>query len=102
MKYLLFTSLLSDALCLPLQALWVYLINVAFSALAVLHLTYLGSVFNSSVDYVEEDEVREDKTVEGVEQINTPALQLYMFILAFANINIYRYIYINVYTVYIC
>uniref|UniRef100_A0A3P8WWX1 Porcupine O-acyltransferase n=1 Tax=Cynoglossus semilaevis TaxID=244447 RepID=A0A3P8WWX1_CYNSE len=33
------------------KALWVYLINVAFSALAVLHLTYLGSVFNSSVDY---------------------------------------------------
>uniref|UniRef100_A0A8C6PH56 Porcupine O-acyltransferase n=1 Tax=Nothobranchius furzeri TaxID=105023 RepID=A0A8C6PH56_NOTFU len=28
---------------------WVYLINIAFSALAVLHLTYLGSVFNSNV-----------------------------------------------------
>ncbi|XP_037832734.1 protein-serine O-palmitoleoyltransferase porcupine isoform X2 [Kryptolebias marmoratus] len=38
------------------KKLWVYLINVAFSALAVLHLTYLGSVFNSSVDYMEEDE----------------------------------------------
>ncbi|XP_061702414.1 protein-serine O-palmitoleoyltransferase porcupine-like isoform X3 [Syngnathoides biaculeatus] len=38
------------------KAPWVYMINVAFSALAVLHLTYLGSVFNSSVDYVEEDE----------------------------------------------
>ncbi|XP_029291507.1 protein-serine O-palmitoleoyltransferase porcupine isoform X3 [Cottoperca gobio] len=39
-----------------LHKLWVYLINIAFSALAVLHLTYLGSVFNSSVDYMEEDE----------------------------------------------
>ncbi|KAM9785938.1 protein-serine O-palmitoleoyltransferase porcupine-like [Neosynchiropus ocellatus] len=38
------------------KALWVYLINLVFSALAVLHLTYLGSVFNSSVDYMEEDE----------------------------------------------
>ncbi|KAM8829687.1 protein-serine O-palmitoleoyltransferase porcupine-like [Synchiropus picturatus] len=38
------------------KALWVYLINSVFSALAVLHLTYLGSVFNSSVDYMEEDE----------------------------------------------
>lgn len=50
-----------DSLChvsLPLQALWVYMINIAFSALAILHLTYLGSVFNSSVDYMEEDEVR--------------------------------------------
>lgn len=35
-----------------------YMINIAFSALAILHLTYLGSVFNSSVDYMEEDEVR--------------------------------------------
>lgn len=34
------------------------MINIAFSALAILHLTYLGSVFNSSVDYMEEDEVR--------------------------------------------
>lgn len=49
---------LHDALFLPLQKLWVYLINIAFSALAILHLTYLGSVFNSSVDYMEEDEVR--------------------------------------------
>ncbi|KAM4563725.1 protein-serine O-palmitoleoyltransferase porcupine-like isoform 3-T4 [Odontesthes bonariensis] len=38
------------------KKLWVYGINIAFSALAVLHLTYLGSVFNSSVDYMEEDE----------------------------------------------
>uniref|UniRef100_UPI003AABE465 protein-serine O-palmitoleoyltransferase porcupine-like isoform X1 n=1 Tax=Centroberyx gerrardi TaxID=166262 RepID=UPI003AABE465 len=38
------------------KALWVYMINTAFSALAVLHLTYLGSVFNSSVDYMDEDE----------------------------------------------
>ncbi|XP_061626913.1 protein-serine O-palmitoleoyltransferase porcupine-like isoform X2 [Phyllopteryx taeniolatus] len=38
------------------KALWVYTINIAFSALAILHLTYLGSVFNSSVDYMEEDE----------------------------------------------
>lgn len=43
---------------LPVQKLWVYVINVAFSALAILHLTYLGSVFNSSVDYVDEEEVR--------------------------------------------
>lgn len=35
------------------------MINVAFSALAVVHLTYLGSVFTSSVDYMEEDEVRD-------------------------------------------
>lgn len=34
-----------------------YMINIIFSALAILHLTYLGSVFNSSVDYMEEDEV---------------------------------------------
>uniref|UniRef100_A0AAQ4Q263 Porcupine O-acyltransferase n=1 Tax=Gasterosteus aculeatus aculeatus TaxID=481459 RepID=A0AAQ4Q263_GASAC len=38
------------------KKLWVYVINVAFSALAILHLTYLGSVFNSSVDYVDEEE----------------------------------------------
>ncbi|XP_037334470.2 protein-serine O-palmitoleoyltransferase porcupine-like isoform X1 [Pungitius pungitius] len=38
------------------KKLWVYVINVAFSALAILHLTYLGSVFNSSVDYMEEEE----------------------------------------------
>uniref|UniRef100_A0A671W515 Porcupine O-acyltransferase n=1 Tax=Sparus aurata TaxID=8175 RepID=A0A671W515_SPAAU len=38
------------------KGLWVYVINIAFSALAILHLTYLGSVFNSSVDYMEEDE----------------------------------------------
>ncbi|XP_027880517.1 protein-serine O-palmitoleoyltransferase porcupine isoform X2 [Xiphophorus couchianus] len=38
------------------KKLWVYMINIAFSALAILHLTYLGSVFNSSVDYMEEDE----------------------------------------------
>ncbi|XP_051914089.1 protein-serine O-palmitoleoyltransferase porcupine-like [Hippocampus zosterae] len=38
------------------KALWVYMINVAFSTLAIVHLTYLGSVFNSSVDYMEEDE----------------------------------------------
>uniref|UniRef100_A0A8C8DTI3 Porcupine O-acyltransferase n=1 Tax=Oryzias sinensis TaxID=183150 RepID=A0A8C8DTI3_9TELE len=30
------------------KELWVYMINIAFSALAMLHLTYLGSVFNSS------------------------------------------------------
>lgn len=33
------------------------MINLVFSALAVVHLTYLGSVFTSSVDYMEEDEV---------------------------------------------
>uniref|UniRef100_A0A3Q1JTY1 Porcupine O-acyltransferase n=1 Tax=Anabas testudineus TaxID=64144 RepID=A0A3Q1JTY1_ANATE len=30
------------------KELWVYMINITFSALAVLHLTYLGSVFNSN------------------------------------------------------
>uniref|UniRef100_A0A8C5BVF7 Porcupine O-acyltransferase n=1 Tax=Gadus morhua TaxID=8049 RepID=A0A8C5BVF7_GADMO len=39
------------------KAIWVFAINTAFSALAVLHLTYLGSVFNSSVDYMDEEEV---------------------------------------------
>lgn len=53
---------LHDALPLALQGLWVYVINIAFSALAILHLTYLGSVFNSSVDYMEEDEVRSTVT----------------------------------------
>uniref|UniRef100_A0A3B4VM20 Porcupine O-acyltransferase n=1 Tax=Seriola dumerili TaxID=41447 RepID=A0A3B4VM20_SERDU len=32
------------------KELWVYMINIAFSALAILHLTYLGSVFSSSDD----------------------------------------------------
>lgn len=39
------------------------MINIAFSALAILHLTYLGSVFNSSVDFMEEDEVRHDNSM---------------------------------------
>lgn len=51
---------------LSLQALWVYMINIAFSALAVLHLTYLGAVFNSSVDYMEEDEVRATQSTISV------------------------------------
>ncbi|KAJ0036972.1 hypothetical protein NQD34_005649 [Periophthalmus magnuspinnatus] len=38
------------------KSLWVHLINLVFSALAVLHMTYLGSVFNSSVDFMEEEE----------------------------------------------
>ncbi|CAL8367275.1 unnamed protein product [Lota lota] len=38
------------------KAIWVYVMNTAFSGLAVLHLTYLGSVFNSSVDYMDEEE----------------------------------------------
>ncbi|KAK7878451.1 hypothetical protein WMY93_030988 [Mugilogobius chulae] len=38
------------------KSLWVHLINLTFSALAVLHMTYLGSVFNSSVEFMEEDE----------------------------------------------
>lgn len=54
-------------LLLLLQALWVSLINVAFSALAVVHLTYLGSVFTSSVDYMEEDEVRDGSTGSDVQ-----------------------------------
>lgn len=33
------------------------MINIVFSTLALVHLTYLGSVFTSSVDYMEEDEV---------------------------------------------
>uniref|UniRef100_A0A673YP83 Protein-serine O-palmitoleoyltransferase porcupine n=1 Tax=Salmo trutta TaxID=8032 RepID=A0A673YP83_SALTR len=32
------------------KVLWVYVINVAFSTLAVFHLAYLGSLFNSSSD----------------------------------------------------
>lgn len=38
------------------KALWVYLINGTFSMLAVLHLTYLGSIFGSSTDDVDSDE----------------------------------------------
>uniref|UniRef100_A0A8D3AP63 Porcupine O-acyltransferase n=1 Tax=Scophthalmus maximus TaxID=52904 RepID=A0A8D3AP63_SCOMX len=38
------------------QELWVYVVNFTFGALAVVHLTYLGSVFNSSVDYMEQEE----------------------------------------------
>ncbi|GAA6106163.1 protein-serine O-palmitoleoyltransferase porcupine [Tachysurus ichikawai] len=38
------------------KALWVYLINGVFSALAVLHLTYLASVFGSSADNIDSDE----------------------------------------------
>uniref|UniRef100_A0A8C7N011 Protein-serine O-palmitoleoyltransferase porcupine n=1 Tax=Oncorhynchus kisutch TaxID=8019 RepID=A0A8C7N011_ONCKI len=38
------------------KAPWVYIINIAFSALAVFHLAYLGSLFNSSVDYMDDDE----------------------------------------------
>lgn len=60
---------LHDALPLALQGLWVYVINIAFSALAILHLTYLGSVFNSSVDYMEEDEVRSTVTFIQVKSV---------------------------------
>ena len=60
---------LHDALSLPLQGLWVYMINIVFSALAILHLTYLGSVFNSSVDYMEEDEVRSAATCIYVKSV---------------------------------
>lgn len=45
------------------------MINIAFSALAILHLTYLGSVFNSSVDYMEEDEVRSTVTFIQVKSV---------------------------------
>uniref|UniRef100_A0A8C7WL38 Porcupine O-acyltransferase n=1 Tax=Oncorhynchus mykiss TaxID=8022 RepID=A0A8C7WL38_ONCMY len=38
------------------KVLWVYVINVAFSTLAVFHLAYLGSLFNSSVDYMDDEE----------------------------------------------
>uniref|UniRef100_A0A673MY55 Protein-serine O-palmitoleoyltransferase porcupine-like n=1 Tax=Sinocyclocheilus rhinocerous TaxID=307959 RepID=A0A673MY55_9TELE len=38
------------------KELWVYLINGAFSMLAVLHLTYLGSIFGSSTDDTDSDE----------------------------------------------
>ncbi len=35
-----------------------YLINGTFSMLAVLHLTYLGSIFGSSTDDTDSDEVQ--------------------------------------------
>ncbi|XP_019906901.2 protein-serine O-palmitoleoyltransferase porcupine isoform X2 [Esox lucius] len=38
------------------KAVWVYIVNLAFSFLAVFHLAYLGSLFNSSVDYMEEND----------------------------------------------
>ncbi|XP_057212981.1 protein-serine O-palmitoleoyltransferase porcupine isoform X1 [Triplophysa rosa] len=38
------------------KALWVYLINWTFSMLAVLHLTYLGSIFGSSTDDLDSEE----------------------------------------------
>ncbi|MCJ8734901.1 hypothetical protein PDJAM_G00240680 [Pangasius djambal] len=38
------------------KAFWVYFINGAFSVLAVLHLTYLASVFGSSADDLDSDE----------------------------------------------
>uniref|UniRef100_A0AAY4BZ25 Porcupine O-acyltransferase n=1 Tax=Denticeps clupeoides TaxID=299321 RepID=A0AAY4BZ25_9TELE len=38
------------------KAPWVYFINVAFGALAIFHLTYLGSVFDSSSEDVDGDE----------------------------------------------
>lgn len=52
---------------LLLQVFWVYMINIAFSALAVVHLTYLGSVFTSSVDYMEEDEVSDGETCTTIQ-----------------------------------
>ncbi|ROL42195.1 Protein-serine O-palmitoleoyltransferase porcupine [Anabarilius grahami] len=39
-----------------LHELWVYLINGTFSMLAVLHVTYLGSIFGSSTDDMDSDE----------------------------------------------
>ncbi|RXN34511.1 serine O-palmitoleoyltransferase porcupine-like protein [Labeo rohita] len=39
-----------------LHELWVYVINGTFSMLAVLHLTYLGSIFGSSTDDTDSDE----------------------------------------------
>ncbi|KAK1801206.1 hypothetical protein P4O66_022904, partial [Electrophorus voltai] len=42
------------------KVFWVYCINGAFSMLTVLHLTYLGSVFGSSTDDVDFDEVKID------------------------------------------
>ncbi|XP_037391684.1 protein-serine O-palmitoleoyltransferase porcupine isoform X2 [Pygocentrus nattereri] len=38
------------------KAFWVYIINGSFSVLAVIHLTYLGSVFGSSTDDIDSDE----------------------------------------------
>lgn len=58
----IFNACILSKKCLPncshqnKKGLWVHMINIAFSALAILHLTYLGSVFNSSVDFMEEDE----------------------------------------------
>ncbi|KAI1891191.1 hypothetical protein AGOR_G00162410 [Albula goreensis] len=38
------------------KAFWVYGINLVFSALAVFHLAYLGSLFDANVDNMEDDE----------------------------------------------
>uniref|UniRef100_A0A8B9KSP5 Porcupine O-acyltransferase n=1 Tax=Astyanax mexicanus TaxID=7994 RepID=A0A8B9KSP5_ASTMX len=38
------------------RAFWVYFINGSFSVLAIVHLTYLGSVFGSSMDDIDSDE----------------------------------------------
>ncbi|XP_030640429.1 protein-serine O-palmitoleoyltransferase porcupine isoform X2 [Chanos chanos] len=38
------------------KALWVYLINLTFSGLAVFHLIYLGALFDSSSDDMDVDE----------------------------------------------
>ncbi|KAK7145905.1 hypothetical protein R3I93_013590 [Phoxinus phoxinus] len=47
---------LSDCKHRHKKELWVYLINGTFSMLAVLHFTYLGSIFGSSTDDMDSDE----------------------------------------------
>ena len=41
-----------------LQALWVFGINIIFSTLAIVHLTYLGSMFDTDMDNMDPGEVR--------------------------------------------
>uniref|UniRef100_A0A8C9QTA6 Protein-serine O-palmitoleoyltransferase porcupine n=1 Tax=Scleropages formosus TaxID=113540 RepID=A0A8C9QTA6_SCLFO len=58
----IFSACILSKRCLPActhqhkKSLWVYSINVAFSALAVFHLAYLGSLFDANVDNADSDE----------------------------------------------
>ncbi|XP_015196837.1 protein-serine O-palmitoleoyltransferase porcupine isoform X1 [Lepisosteus oculatus] len=38
------------------QSLWVYAINMGFSAMSIFHLAYLGSLFDSDVDNIDSEE----------------------------------------------
>lgn len=64
-----------------LQNLWVHMINLVFSALAIIHLTYLGSVFNSSVDIMEEEEVSFQHIGTKKERVVKTAMALTVYIL---------------------